>query len=112
MLVSMKASPELLVYAKVMLGIFVALGIFSVVMTARLFLRAPEANPTKLAAAKRSLLFSSWLAIPIIGNAIRALATREYWLLLVSALLFSYVLPVLVLFLRTRSALKAEIPNS
>jgi hypothetical protein len=66
MLMSVKASPELMVYAKVMLGIFIALGILSVVMTARLFLRAPQANATKLAAAKRSLLFSSWLAIPII----------------------------------------------
>ena len=111
MLMSMKASPEIMVYAKVMLGIFIALGIFSVVMMARLFLRAPEANPTKLA-TKRSLIFSSWLAIPIIGNAIRALATREYWLLLVSVLLSSYILPVLVLFLRTRSALKSATPNS
>ena len=37
----MKASPELMLYAKVMLGVFVALGIFSVVMTVRLFLRPP-----------------------------------------------------------------------
>ena len=109
---SVKASPELMVYAKVMLGIFIALGIFSVLMTARLVLRAPEANAARLAAAKRSLMFSSWLAIPILGTAIRALATREYSFLLVSVLLFSYILPVLVLFLRTRSALKSAKPNS
>jgi len=112
MLMSMKAGPALLLYAKVMLGIFIALGIFAIVMTVRLFLRAPEASATKLAATKRSLIFSSWLAIPIIGNAIRALVTREYWLLLASALLFSYILPVLVGFLRTRSALKSVMPHS
>ena len=112
MLKPMKASPELMVYAKVMLGVFIALGIYSVVMAARLFLRAPEASTAKLATAKRSLVLSSWLAIPIVGNAIRALATREYWLLLVSLLLFSYTLPVLVLFLRTRSALKSATANS
>jgi len=100
-----------MLYAKVMLGVFGALGIFSLVMTVRLFLRPPEANTAKLTAAKRSLIFSSWLAIPILGNAIRALATREYWLLFVSALLFSYILPVLVLFLRTRAAVKSATPT-
>jgi hypothetical protein len=107
----MKASPELMLYAKMMLGVFGALGIFSVVMTVRLFLRPPEANTAKLATAKRTLIFSSWLVIPILGNAIRALATREYWLLFVSALLFSYILPILVLFLRTRAAVKAATPT-
>ena len=111
MLMSKRASHELMLYAKVILGVFIALGIISVVMTARLFLRAPEANATKLAAAKRSLIFSSWLAIPIIGNGIRAFVTREYWLLLVSVLLFSYILPVLVLFFRIRSAVKSATPN-
>lgn len=100
-----------MLYAKVMLGVFGALGIFSLVMTVRLFLRPPEANTAKLAAARRSLMFSWWLAIPILGNAIRALATREYWLLFVSALLLSYILPVLVVFLRTRAAVKSATPT-
>jgi hypothetical protein len=102
----MNASPELVVFAKVILGIF------SVVMTLRLFRRPPEPNVQKLAAAKRTLMLSSWLAIPIVGNAVRALATHEYWLSLVSALLLSYVLPVLVLFLRTRAAMKSTVPTA
>ena len=100
-----------MLYAKVMLGVFVALGIFSVVMTVRLFLQPPEGTPAKLATAKRNLILSSWLAIPILGNAIQALATREYWLLFVSALLFSYILPILVLFLRRRAAVKSVTPT-
>jgi hypothetical protein len=107
----MKASPGLMLYAKVMLGVFVALGVFSIVMTVRLFLRPPDVTAAKLAAAKRSLIFSSWLAIPILGNAIRALVTRDYWLLSVSALLFSYILPILVLFLRRRAAVRSTTPS-
>jgi hypothetical protein len=107
----MKASPELMLYAKVMLGVFVALGIFSVVMTVRLFLRPPEASTAKLATAKRRLIFSSWLAVPILGNEIRALGTREYGLIFPSALLCSYILPILVQFLRTRAAVKAATPT-
>jgi hypothetical protein len=108
----MNANLELVVYAKVMLGIFGGLGILSVVVTVRLSRRPPEPSAVKLAAAKRTLMLSSWVAIPIIGNAVRALATREYWLLLVSALLVSYVIPVFVLFFRTRAALKSTIPTT
>ncbi|HTS08403.1 MAG TPA: hypothetical protein VMP68_22725 [Candidatus Eisenbacteria bacterium] len=108
----MKTSPELVVFAKVMLGIFGALGIFAIGMTVRLFMRPPEPSTVKLAATKRTLMLSSWLVIPIVGNAVKALTTREYWLLLVSALLFSYVLPVLVQFLRIRTALKSTPPTA
>lgn len=99
-----------MVYAKVMLGIFTVLAISSVVMTIRLLLRKPEPSPTKLASAKRSLLFSSWILIPVVGNAVRAVVAREYWLLFVSGLLFSYILPLVVLYLRTRAALKHASP--
>jgi hypothetical protein len=56
--------------AKVMLGVFILLGIVSLVMTIRVLTRKPEPNPTKLAATERSLLLSSWVLMPIVGNAI------------------------------------------
>jgi hypothetical protein len=105
-------NPELAVFAKIMLGIFGALGIFAIVVTVRLFMRPAEPSAAKLAATKRTLMLSSWLVIPIVGNAVRALTTREYLLLLVSALLFSYLLPVLVLFFRTRAAIKSAVPSA
>lgn len=107
----MHLGPELVVFAEIMLGIFGGLGIFAIVMTLRLFMRPAEPSAVKLAATKRTLMLSSWLLIPIVGNAIRALTTREYWLLLVSVMLFSYILPVLVLFLRTRAAIKSAVTS-
>jgi len=103
---SMSAGPALVIYAKVMLSIFVGLGIFSVVMTVRVLLRKSEPNPAQLAAAKRTLLSSSWILIPVVGTAVNVFVTHEYWFLLVSGLLFSYLLPVLALYLRTRAAFK------
>jgi hypothetical protein len=98
--------------AKVMLGVFILLGIVSLVMTIRVLTRKPEPNPTKLAATERSLLLSSWVLIPIVGNAINAIATQKYSLLLVCGLLLSYLLPLIVLYLKTRTALnKAASPS-
>jgi hypothetical protein len=57
-------------FAKVMLGVFILFGIVSPVMTIDLLTRKPEPNPAKLAATKRSLLLSSWVLMPIVGNAI------------------------------------------
>jgi hypothetical protein len=98
-------------FAKVMLGVFILLGIVSLVITIRVLMRKPEPSRTKLAATKGSLLLSSWLLIPIVGNAINAIATHEYRLLLVSGLLLSYLLPLLAQYSKTRTGLNKRAPN-
>lgn len=104
----MKASHELMVFARVMLAIFVSLGIWSLVAMVRSFYRPLDATPEKLAALRKSLLFSSWIMFAAIATAINALVSKQYYLIGASALLFSFVLPLLVQYLRLKRALTGQ----
>lgn len=104
----MKASHELMVFARVMLAIFVSLAIWSLVAMVRSFYRPLDATPEKLAAFKKSLLLSSWIMLAAASVAINALVSKQYYLLGASAILFSFVLPLLVQYLRLRRALTRQ----
>ena len=104
----MQASHGLMVYAKVMLTVFIGLGIFALAMMVRSFFRPLEPTPDKLAATKKSLLVSSWVLFAAIAGAINALASKQYYLLGASALLFSFVLPLIVQYMRLKAALKGS----
>jgi hypothetical protein len=108
-----KASPELMVFARVMLAIFVCLSIWSLVAMVRSFYRPLDATPEKLAAFKKSLLLSSWIMFAAVASAINALVSKQYYLLGASAILFSFVLPLLVQYLRLKRALiRQRKPNN
>jgi hypothetical protein len=95
-----------MVYAKVMLAIFIGLGIFSLTALFRSFFRPLEPTPKKLAATKKAFLVSSWILFAALANAVRAVISEQYYLLGASALLFSFVLPLIVQYLRLRAALR------
>jgi hypothetical protein len=86
----MQASHGLMVYAKVMLAIFIGLGIFSLAAMVRSFFRPLEATPEKLAAGKKSLMLCSWILVAAFASAVRAVSSKQYYYLLgASALLFT-----------------------
>jgi membrane associated rhomboid family serine protease len=105
----MSASPELVVFAKVMLAIFIGLAAFSLVAMVRSFYRPLDPTPEKVARLKKSLLLNSWVMFAAVGGAIQALVSKEYYLLGASALLFSFVLPLIVHYFRLKTALRARL---
>jgi hypothetical protein len=102
----MQASHGFMVYAKVMLAVFIGLGIYSLAVTFRSFFRPLEPSAEKLAATKKALLLSSWVLFAACASALRAVMLEEYYLLGASALLFSFVLPLIVQYMRVRAALR------
>ena len=104
----MTASPELMAFAKVMLAIFVGLSIWSLLAMVRSFYRPLDATPEKLAASRKALLLSSWVMLAAVGNAINALASKQYYLFGASALLFSLVLPLFVQYVRLKRGLRRQ----
>ena len=105
---AVQASHGLMVYAKVMLAIFIGLGIFSLAMMVRSFFRPLEPTREKLAATKKSLVLNSWVLFAALANAINALTSKQYYLLGASALLFSFVLPLIVQYTRLKAAVKGS----
>lgn len=101
----MKASPELMLVAKVMLGVFTALAAFSIVSLIRSFLRPLDATPEKLAATKKVLVLNGWILFSAIGVTVHGVVSGQYYLLAAAALLFSFVAPVVVQYFRLRAAL-------
>ena len=95
-----------MMFAKIMLLFFVVLAIYSVVISIRSCVRPIEATQEKLHALRKSLLLSSWVLVAACANAIHALTTGQHYLLLVSLLLFSFVLPLIVQYVRVKAALK------
>jgi len=89
-------------------AIFVCLGIRSLVAMVRSFYRPLDATPEKLAAFKKSLLLSWWIMSAAVASAINALVSKQYYLLGASAILFSFVLPLLVQYLRLKRALTRQ----
>ena len=104
----MQASHGLMVYAKVMLAIFTGLGIVSLAMLVRSFFRPLEPSQNKLAATKKALVLSSWVLFAAIAGAVNALTSKQYYLLGASALLFSFVLPLIIQYTRLKAALKGS----
>jgi hypothetical protein len=102
------APTTLLIVAKIMLAVFTGLGIWSLAMTVQTIRKKAEPDPKKLAAAKRSLLLCSWVVFAAIAGAINAVSSRQYYLLFASALLFSYVLPLIALYVKTNLAIKRQ----
>jgi hypothetical protein len=103
-----KATPELMAFAKVMLAIFVGLSIWSLSAMVRSFYRPLDATPEKLVASKKAVLLSSWVVLAAVGGAINALLSKQYYLLGASAILLSFVLPLLVQYVRLKRALPSQ----
>ena len=74
----------------------------------RSFYRPLDATPEKLAGFKKALLLSSWVILAVVATEMNALMSKQYYLLGASAILFSFVLPVLVQYLRLKRALEKE----
>jgi hypothetical protein len=89
-----------------MLAIFVGLGVYSLIALIRSFYRPLDPTAEKLTAFKRTLIGSSWVWLAAVASAINALVSKEYYLLGASAILFSYVLPILVHYLRLKAAMR------
>jgi hypothetical protein len=101
-----------MVFARVMLAIFIGLSIWSLVNVVRSFYRPLDATPEKLAAFKKSLLLSSWIMLAAVATAINALVSKQYYLLGASAILISFVLPLLAQYVRLKRALSGHRRSS
>jgi hypothetical protein len=99
------ASNELVVFARVMLAIFAGLSIWSLINTVRLFYRPLNATPAKLAAFKKRLSLSSWVILAAVATATNAIVSKQDYLLGASAILISFVLPLVVQYVRLKRAL-------
>jgi hypothetical protein len=88
------------------LAVFVGIGVLSLVMLARSLRKPAEPDPAVYLSARSNLLFSSVVLLGCIVLVCWAIASRQYYLIFLSALLATYMLPVPVLFFRTRSALR------
>ena len=95
--------------AKVMLAIYIGLALLGIVMTIRALYRPLNATPEKLAAMKRILIMYSRLLFGALGIAVYALATKKYYLLPGSAIFACIVLPILVQYVRLKTALKTRV---
>ena len=104
----MKASPELMTFAKVMLAISVGLSMWSLLAIVRSFYRPLDATPEKLATFRKALLLNRWVVFGAVAVAINALVSKQFYLLGASAILFSFVLPVLVQYVRLKRALRRQ----
>jgi membrane associated rhomboid family serine protease len=91
-----------------MLAIFIGLAAFSLVAMVRSFYRPLDPTPEKVARLKKSLLLNSWVMFAAVGVAIQARVSKEYYLLGASAILFSFVLPLIVHYFRLKTALRAR----
>jgi len=95
-------------FAKVMLAIFVGLSIWSLFALVRSFYRPIEATLEKLAACRKALLLNSWVMLAAVSVAINAIASKQYYLLGGSALLFSFVLPLFVQYVRLKRGFRRQ----
>jgi hypothetical protein len=94
------------IFAWSTLGVFVAIGVLSLVMLMRSLRRPAEPDPVLYLSARRHLLFSSLVILGSILLTFWAVISRQYYLIFLSVLLVAYLLPVPVIFFRTRAALK------
>lgn len=92
-----------------MLGIFIGLGVFSLVAMARSFYRPLDPTPEKANAVKKALMLNCWVLFAAFAVAINAMISQQYYLLGVSALLLSFVLPVIVHYVRLKKALRTHL---
>jgi len=90
----------------VMLGTFVGLALLALVAIIRVLRREPEASPEMLTAVKRGLPLSFFLVLSALVNAADCLRMRDYYRLLGSAVLVVLALPVIVQYLRTKTAVQ------
>ncbi|MGB8010371.1 MAG: hypothetical protein WCF68_02060 [Terriglobales bacterium] len=95
-------------HARAMLAFFVALGVFSLVAMVRSFYRPLDPTPEKMASIRKSLALNSWVLLAAAAVAINAIASEQYYLLWAAALLFTFVLPVIVHYIRLRKALRTH----
>jgi hypothetical protein len=98
--------PWLLLYAKVMMGIFTCLGIWSLFSTAKAWRKPIEQTKEEFSKAKKAFLLSSWVLLSATATAVNAISSGQYFLLFPASLLFSFCLPIVVWYLRVRSAVK------
>lgn len=87
------------------LATFVAIGVLSVLMLVQSLGKAAEPDPVVYFSARRNLLFSS---VAILGSILAtcwAISSRQYYVIFVPALVISYLVPVPVIYFRTRKAL-------
>ncbi len=98
----------LVLYAKVMLGVFIALGLYSLTAMVRSFYRPLDPTPEKAKALKKALMLNCWVLFAAVAIAINAMISKQYYLLGVSALLFTFVLPVIVHYVRLKKALRPQ----
>jgi hypothetical protein len=97
--------------AKAMMALFVGIALLSIAMLIRSLYRPLEATTEKLAAMKRVLWIVWRFLFGAVGMAAYALISKQYYLLLASAFFVILVLPILVRYLRLKSALKAQEAN-
>jgi hypothetical protein len=88
------------------LAVFVGIGVLSLVTLGRSLRKPAEPDPAVYLSARSNLLFSSLVLLGSIVLVGWAITSRQYYLIFLSLLLVAYMLPVPVLFLRTRSALR------
>jgi hypothetical protein len=100
----------MVLYARAMLALFVALGVFSLVAMVRSFYRPLDPTPEKVASVKKALTLNSWVLVAAAAGAINAIASKQYYLLGAAALLLTFVLPVIVHYIRLRKASRTH-PN-
>ncbi|HTK95949.1 MAG TPA: hypothetical protein VL382_09970 [Terriglobales bacterium] len=91
--------------AKVMLVIYVALGVGSIVLLVRSFYKPLDATPEKAAALKKVFWVGSRFVIGGAAMGIYAVFSKQYYLLAAAALLASLGAPIVVQYLRVKSAL-------
>lgn len=90
----------------IIIAFWIVLSLVSLSILVWSFLKPLNANTEKLAATKRLLLFNGWIPLAAVGISIQALLSRNYFLLFAGMILFTFVLPILVQYLRLKRALK------
>lgn len=85
---------------------FVGIGVLSLVMLVRSLRKPAEPDPAVYLSTRAHLLFSSLVILGSILLVCWAILSRHLYLIFLSALLIAYLLPVPVVFFRTRSALR------
>ena len=108
----MKASTDVLLFAKAMLAFYIGLGILTLILTIRSFTRPLDATPEKLTQFKKLDPSYSGIVLGALGTAVYAVVSKQYYLLGASALLFSFVLPVILQYIRLRLALRRVLQPS
>jgi len=96
-------------FAWVMLAFYGALALLAIYQTVRALMKPVELSERTIAAAKTSLRFSLVVFLPALAVTFQAFASRQYYLLMAAAMLFTFGLPILVFYLRIRSAQRKQL---